>query len=204
MKKPLLLLLLASLPASAQAQLDYYARLGLTGSSALVRDVLFQPYETKQGISPTLVAGFSIPVGTDNRLGIEGQLTSGPLRAETSGEGGSSDADLGRLTTFSALANAEGTVSGPVRWRIGIGLIKYLPSEEAGLFAQGGPLRYFVGGGLDFRRPAFPGWDLMVSARYDFHRFTTEELRDRGFTQAQGVQRGSLTAGLARSLGIAR
>ncbi|HEX6089651.1 MAG TPA: hypothetical protein VFZ13_05785 [Gemmatimonadales bacterium] len=203
MKRPLLVLALAALAAPAHAQLDYYGRLGLTGSSTLVRDVLFQPFETKQGLSPTLVAGLSIPVGTDNRLGIEAQLTSGSLEAETTGEGAESTADLGRLTTLSALANAEGAVTGPIRWRIGIGLIQYLPSEEAGLFAQGGPLRYFVGGGLDFRRPAFSSWDLMISARYDFHRFTTDELRDRGFTQAQGVQRGSLTVGLARSRRIA-
>jgi hypothetical protein len=143
-----------------------------------------------------------VPVGHDNRLGLEGQITSGSLSAASTDGGGAPDADLGRLTTLSVLGNAEGSVTGPVRWRIGLGLIQYLPSEEAGLFAQGGPLRYFVGGGLDFRRPAFSGWDLMVSARYDFHRFTTEELRDRGFTQAQGVQRGSFTVGLARNLGI--
>ena len=198
MKTSLVLLLLVAVAAPAHAQLDYYGRIGATGSSPLVRDVLFEPFETSQGIAPTLVAGVSIPVGTENRLGLEGSLVSGSLRA--SPENGGADVDLGRLTTLSAMANAEGTVSGPFRWRIGIGLIKYMPSEKAGLFAQGGPLRYFVGGGLDFRRPTFGSWDLMISARYDFHRFTTEELRDRGFTQAQGVQRGSLTFGLARNL----
>ena len=198
MKTSLLVLLLVSAAAPAHAQLDYYGRIGATGSSPLVRDVLFEPFETSQGIAPTLVAGVSVPVGTDNRLGVEGSFVTGSLRA--SPEDGGEDVDLGRLTTLSAMANAEGSISGPFRWRIGIGLIKYLPSEEAGLFAQGGPVRYFVGGGLDFRRPTFADWDLMISARYDFHRFTTEELRDRGFTQAQGVQRGSLTFGLARSL----
>ena len=198
MKTSLVLLLLVAVAAPAHAQLDYYGRIGATGSSALVRDVLFEPFETSQGIAPTLVAGISIPVGTENRLGLEGSLVSGSLRA--SSESGGGDVDLGRLTTLSALANAEGTVAGPFRWRIGIGLIKYLPGEKAGLFRQGGPLRYFVGGGFDFRRPTFGRWDLMISARYDFHRFTTEELRDRGFTQAQVVQRGSLTFGLARNL----
>ena len=198
MKTSLPVLLLMAAAAPLEAQLDYYARVGVTGSSPLVRDVLFEPFETGQGIAPTLVAGLSIPVGTENRLGVEGSLVSGSLRA--SPEDGGDDVDLGRLTTLSAMANAEGAVSGPVRWRVGIGVIKYLPSEEAGLFAQGGPMRYVVGGGLDFRRPTFGSWDLMISARYDFHRFTTEELRDRGFTQAQGVQRGSLTFGLARTL----
>ncbi len=26
-------------------------------------------------------------------------------------------------------------------------------------------------------------WDLMASARYDYHRFTTEEMEDRGFSR---------------------
>ena len=198
MKKRMLVLLMVAAAAPAHAQLDYYGRIGMTGSTPLVRDVLFEPFETRQGLAPTLVAGFSIPVGTENRLGIEGSLVSGSLKASPQESG--DDVDLGRLTTLSAMANAEGSVSGPLRWRVGIGLIKYLPSEEAGLFAQGGPLRYFVGGGFDYRRPTFGSWDLMVSARYDFHRFTTEELRDRGFTQSQGVQRVALTFGLARSL----
>ena len=198
MKTSLLVLLLVAAAAPLQAQLDYYARIGATGSSALVRDVLFEPFETSQGLAPTLVAGVSVPVGTENRLGIEASLVSGSLSAST--ESGEDDVDLGRLTTLSAMANAEGTIYGPFRWRVGIGLIQYMPSEEAGLFAQGGPVRYFVGGGLDFRRPTFGSWDLMISARYDFHRFTTDELRDRGFTQTQGVQRGSLTFGLARTL----
>lgn len=198
MKTSLLVLLVVAAAAPAQAQLDYYGRIGATGSSPLVRDVLFEPFETSQGIAPTLVAGLSVPVGTEYRLGIEASLASGSLSA--SSEEGDGDVDLGRLTTLSAMANAEGAFAGPLRWRVGIGLLKYMASEEAGLFAQGGPLRYIVGGGLDFRRPAFGSWDLMISARYDVHRFTTEELRDRGFTQAQGVRRGSLTFGLARNL----
>lgn len=198
MKTPLLVLVLLAVAApAAQAQLDYYGRAGLAGSTPLVRDVLFEPYETKVGLGPALAAGVSIPIGPGARVGVEGQLTSGSLTAAA--ESGSDEADLGRLTTLSALVNLEGPITRLVRWRAGVGLIKYLPSEEEGAFAQGGPLRYIVGGGLDFRRPAFARWDLMISARYDFHRFNTEELRDRGFTQAQSVQRGSLTIGLARS-----
>ena len=42
-------------------------------------------------------------------------------------------------------------------------------------------------------------WDLMTSLRYDFHRFTTDELERRGFSQTQGVSRVSLSVGLSRS-----
>jgi len=199
MKPTLLVLFLAALAAPAEAQLDYYARTGLGFSTPLVRDVLFQPYETKQGLAPLFVVGVATPVATGMRLGIEGQFMTGSLTASSDEPGDQSDADLGRLTTLSALANLEGVITSSLSWRGGIGLIKYLPSDKQGLFAEGGPVRYFVGGGVDFRRPAFSNWDLMISARYDSHRFTTEALRARGFTQAQGVQRGSLSIGLART-----
>ena len=64
---------------------------------------------------------------------------------------------------------------------------------------QGGGLLDLVGAGVDYRRRSFGSWDLMVSARYDLHRFTTAELQDRGFTQSQSVQRASLSLGFARS-----
>jgi hypothetical protein len=39
---------------------------------------------------------------------------------------------------------------------------------------------------------------MMASLRYDFHRFTTDELEARGFSQSQGVQRIAATIGLSR------
>jgi hypothetical protein len=51
---------------------------------------------------------------------------------------------------------------------------------------------------MDYQRPILAQWDLMASLRYDFHRFTTEEIDARGFSQSQGVQRIAATIGLAR------
>lgn len=194
----LLLLLLAALAPRAHAQIDYFARIGVTGSTRLVRDVLFQEISTKVGIAPTLFAGLSLPIAARYRAGLEGAIARGSLSGDRSDSG--EDADLGGLTTLSAMANLEGPLAvRPLRWRVAIGLVHYLPGEELGAFAQGGTTRYLVGAGVDYRRPSFGSWDLMVSARYDFHRFTTEELRARGFTQSQSVQRASLSLGLARS-----
>ena len=192
------MLLLASLAAArpAHAQLDYYARVGLTGSTYLVRDVIFQPIRTTPGIAPTVAGGFSIPIAPGHGVGVEGTFTTGSLSATT--EDGGDDSDLGNVSTLSGLANIDGTVSGRLGWRVGVGLIHY-SGDDAGLFASGGTVRWLVGGGLDYRFPAFASWDVMVSGRYDLNRFTTDELRDRGFTRTQGVHRGGLTVGLARS-----
>jgi hypothetical protein len=45
-----------------------------------------------------------------------------------------------------------------------------------------------------------PKWDFLTSLRYDWHRFTTDELERRGFSQAQVVSRISLSVGLSRSV----
>ena len=191
------LLLLAATAPRAEAQIDYFARVGVTGSTRLVRDVLFEEIHTRVGIAPTLFVGLSLPLAARYRAGIEGSAARGSLTGAP--DSGDEDADLGALTTLTGMANLEGPlVLPPFRWRIGVGLIHYIAAEDLGAFAQGGSTRYVVGGGADFRRRSFGSWDLMISARYDLHRFTTEELRDRGFTQSQSVQRASLSIGLAR------
>ena len=98
------------------------------------------------------------------------------------------------------LLDLEGPVWRTLRWRAGVGGLMYSPAEESGIFLQGGPIRFLAGFGADWREAVTPAWDLMISGRYDFHRFTTEELERRGFSQAQGVSRVSLSVGLARGL----
>lgn len=183
-----------AVPFSASAQTHFYAGAGVQYASTLLEDDIFEPIEVRGGIGPRLTAGVSHPVGAQARAGLEAGLALTPLEAE---EGGISR-DLGSVTTLSALANLSGTISGPLGWRVGLGVISYLGGSDAGIFQDGNPTRLLVGGGVDYRRPAFTGWDLMISARYDHHRFTTETLDRRGFANAHGVHRISLTAGLRR------
>ena len=193
------LLLLAAVAPRAHAQVDYFARVGVTGSTRLVRDMLFQEISTELGLAPTLFAGLSLPLAERYRVGLEGSAARGSLSGAPAGSG--DDADLGGVTTLALMANLEGPLFlPPLRWRLGVGLVHYRPGDALGAFAQGGTTRYLVGAGADYRRRSFGSWDLMISARYDLHRFTTEELRDRGFTQSQSVQRASLSLGLARSM----
>lgn len=179
--------------APAAAQTDYYARVGAQFTSTLLEDEIFDPIDVEAGIGPVLTAGVSRPVGAGASAGLEASLALTSLDAK---EGGITR-DLGTVTTLSALANLSGTISGPVGWRVGLGVVKYFPTD-AGIFEDGAPTRLLVGGGLDYRRPAFTGWDLMISARYDHHRFTTETLDQRGFANAHGVHRVSLGVGLAK------
>ncbi len=184
-------------PAAAKpalhAQVDLTARAGVTWATALLRDEIIEEVEVQQKLAPTLVLGASMPIAPRYDAGLELTLTSSGYRAN---EGGSTT-DLGTIRTGSATLGLHGPVAGSLRWRAGVGLLGYFPKEENGLFQSGGTTRFLAGGGLDYRRPMSSSWQLIASLRYDWHRFTTDELQSRGFSQSQGVQRISATLGLA-------
>jgi hypothetical protein len=196
MPKPYLILaaLVATSPMALSAQADYYARIGAIGSSNLLRDVIIDEITVKQSIAPLIALGGSLPIGPGYRAGLEASLESGGYHSEEAGR----ENDLGTLRTGSLLLGLEGPIYRGVRWRAGVGALFYWPSEDTGIFQQGGPTRVLFGAGADWRRPLLPKWDLMTSLRYDFHRFTTDELERRDFSQTQGVGRISLSIGLAR------
>lgn len=185
----------ACLPAAAAAQTtDYYARGGVQYTSTLLEDDILDPIDVRGGLGPVLTVGVARPVGRQASAGLEASFALTPLEAREEGL----TRDLGTVRTLSALANLSGRISGPLGWRAGLGVVAYLGGSDAGIFQDGNPTRLLVGGGLDYRRAAFTGWDLMISARYDHHRFTTETLDRRGFANAHGVHRVSLSAGLSR------
>lgn len=176
-------------------QLDYNARVGATWATPLLHDNIAGEIETRQKLAPTLMLGASFPIAPLYRAGLEVGLTTSGYRgteAETS-------TDLGTLRTGSVTVGLHGPISSFFRWRAGAGLLAYWPAEEQGIFLRGGATAFLAGAGIDYRRPLLPHWDMMVALRYDFHRFTTDELRARGFNQKQGVQRIAATAGFARS-----
>jgi hypothetical protein len=198
MLKPILIpvLLLAAGAGPLHAQMEYYARAGAMWASNLVRDVLVTEVTVQQSIAPMVALGAGMPISPGYRAGLEATFASGGYSAEQDG----TDTDLGTLRTASVLLGLDGPVVQNLRWRVGLGGLFYLPSEDQGIFLEGGPVRVVAGAGADWRHPVMSRWDLMVSARYDFHRFTTDELEQRGFSQAQSVNRISLSVGLARGI----
>lgn len=190
----LLALALIASGRAAVAQTDYYARLGLVGGTALLHDHVVNDIDTKQRLGPTLVLGAAMPLSPKHQAGLELALASTGLSVEENG----ATASLGSVRTASLLLNFTGQLAPTLNWRLGLGGLRYFPGDKDGLFAQGGSTRALVGAGVDWRRPALPKWDLMASLRYDFHRFSTDELRSRGFTRPDAVHRVSFSVGLAR------
>jgi hypothetical protein len=182
-------------PALAYAQADYYARLGVTWSTAIIRDNIVEEIEVTPQLAPTLALGASLPIAPLYRAGIEAAFTTSGYQSSEAGI----ETDLGTLRTGAVTLGLDGPIARDVRWRAGGGIIAYWPSEKRGIFLRGGTRRFVVGAGADYRRPVMVKWDLLASLRYDFHRFTTDELEARGFSQTQGVHRISVSLGLARA-----
>jgi hypothetical protein len=187
------LLLPAAGASPLSAQVNYYARLGATFATALVRDQIINQIEVRQRLAPTLSLGAALPIASLYRAGLEATLTTSGYKSDESGTA----TDLGTLRTGSITLGLDGPIASTVRWRAGVGLLQYWPTEDRGIFLQGGTTRYLAGAGVDYRRSIMTKWDLMASLRYDYHRFTTDELRARGFSQSQGVQRISASLGLS-------
>jgi hypothetical protein len=198
MRKPILLLALL-LPAGASglpAQTIYYARLGAIGTSNLLRDVIVNEITVRPSIAPLLALGAALPIGSRGyRVGLEGTLTSGKFHSTESGV----ETDLGTLRTGSVILQVDAPLYRHLRWVAGLGAIKYWPKDREGIFREGGKVRFLAGAGADYRRPVLAKWDFMTSLRYDWHRFTTDQLVLRGFSQTQVVSRISLSVGLSRS-----
>jgi hypothetical protein len=175
------------------AQVTLSARAGVTWATPLLRDRIFEEVEVRQKLAPTLVLGASLPIAPLYDAGLELTLTSSGYRASEAG----TTTDLGTIRTGSVTLGLQGPIAESISWRAGAGLLGYFPKDENGIFQSGGTTRFLAGAGIDYRRRVRSTWQLIASLRYDFHRFTTEALQSRGFSQGQGVQRISATVGLA-------
>ncbi len=187
-------LLLLALPAGLSAQARYTARVGATWSSTLVEDEIRadQPISLEAGIAPTLVLGADLPLTPKNRVGVELALARSDSEVEDAG----TTSTLTSLTTATITIGFDGQIRAPFRLRAGFGAIKYLPGEETGVFREGGPWRWVAGAGVDWSRPLNDRLSLTAGVHYDYHRFTTDALRDQGFANPEAVHRVAVSVGV--------
>jgi hypothetical protein len=182
-------------PISAQVQLTVLV--GATGSSALVKDQIYQDIELKPALAPTFLLSASLPVAKRLRASLD--LGYSSSTAELT-EGGQSDGDLGTLGALTAAAALSGPLVARLGWRFSLGVLQYYPSDESGVFRDGVPAAVLFGGGLDWRQPISERWTGVLGVRYDFHLFTTTALEDAGFSGSQQVSRVGFAIGAAWNL----
>lgn len=194
LKTTSLIVVVLATSVSAQ-QVRVGARLGATWSSTLMKDIIVNPITVKAGIAPTLALSASISTGRQYRIGLETVFSTASVKATENG----AESDLGSLRTATIMLAAEGPLM--VRdfyFRIGVGLLKYLPSEKTGIFQQGGPTRIAGNFTAEYRKSLRPGLNWVVAARYGLSSFTTKELESRGFTRNQAIHRIGLEVGVVK------
>ncbi len=177
-------------PAAAQVRIT--ALVGVTGSSSLVNDQIFQEIELKPALAPTFFLSASLPVATKLRASLD--LSYGSSSADLT-ESGEQSVDIGSLGVLTAAAALAGPLVSRLSWRLSLGVLQYMPSEDAGVFRDGVPLAVLFGAGLDWRQPLSERWSGVLGVRYDFHLFSTPALESAGFSGSQQVSRVGIALG---------
>ena len=180
-------------PLAAQGR--YGLSLGGIWSSPIVTDHIFNDIDLQPALAPAVTLNASWPVSKKARLGAEASFATGHLDSKESGQ----SVDIGTLRSLTVTGGVEAPLVDKLWGRLGGGFIKYLPAEEQGVFQDGGPLRWVLGLGLDYRWQWKPRWQWVAGLRYDFHRFTTDELVAQGFGGTQDVHRVMISIGIART-----
>jgi hypothetical protein len=185
------LALAALLPGALAGQARYSLGFGLMGGTKLARDRIFQDITVNQKFAPTVTLGASLPVSARERAGLELSLGFGKTEIK---EAGFPTVDGPSYKTLGFTAGVDGPMLGPLRYRFGAGLIKYFADKE-GIFRQGTPLLLVLTLGSDYHVFTTGKVGVVARLRYDYQRFSTDELRSTGFSRTQDVHR--LGLGLA-------
>jgi hypothetical protein len=182
------LALAALLPTALAGQARYSAAFGLVGGTKLAQDRIFQDIRVTQQLAPTITLGASLPVSPKERAGLEVSLGFGKTQVQ---EAGFPTIDGPSYKTLGFTAGVDGPLLGPLRYRFGAGLVKYLADKE-GIFRQGAPLLLILTLGSDYHVFTAGRMGVVARLRYDYQRFSTDELRSTGFGRTQDVHRVGL------------
>ena len=172
-------LLTAHPPDRLSAQISIHVSAGARYTSTLVHDSLgIDAIATRPRIGPAFTAGVSTPL--EERWSVEALLDFSTSGLESSFDGATTD--LGTLGTLAFAVVVQRSITGPLAARVGIGVLKELPSEDQGIFRSGaGTPAALATLGVAYRLPITMRYGLALDARYDAHRFSTPALAEVGF-----------------------
>jgi hypothetical protein len=194
-----LLLAAAAWTAPLAGQATVRLSAGATYSSALIDDGVLST-KLRPAMAPTVGVGLSVPTGKGPyRVVAEVSYARAPL--DVIGTNGSTDHDqLAAVATVTTLVLFEGALHGALRWQVGGGAVFYRPTEQQGVFQDGGTQRWMLAGGVVWGHRLTATMDVLVTGRVDAQTFSTSVLQARGYGQSQSVQRIGLLVGVSRRL----
>jgi hypothetical protein len=187
-------------PAAGQSRTAVGLRVGVVGSSNLVRDSIVEAFAVRPQVAPMLGLRVTMPVGDRYVVGGQVAVSRSSLRTVA-------DTAARTVTTITVWAPSVVVRTSLRPWLAAearLGLLLYDAAEPQGtLFSDGAPVAPMLGVGVALERPLGTRYRAALFLDYDAHRFTTTVLRARGFTGATIVHRLSVGLSLTREFGRA-
>jgi hypothetical protein len=175
-------------PIRLSAQVSLHAAVGARYTTSLVHDSIVVPFDVRPAIGPALAIGISERSQGSWTPNATLDVSWSALQRHESG----ATAKITALTTVAFTVGLRHDVGQGLAGRVGLGVLKYLPSEKTGLFRSGSGLSALGTASLDWMPAATAQRGIGLSLQYDVHRFTTAALHAEGFTSPQLVHRVSL------------
>ena len=177
-------------PAAAQVSFSVFA--GVRRSSVLVHDQIVTAFDVRPAVAPAFSVTAGMPLDLPWRATAAFDVSTSDVRREDATGGTQS---ITRLTTAALTLGLSRSLKPWLTGSLRVGALKYLPSQNLGLFQDGGPFFPFAQVAFDFA-PTFAaehGLGLQINA--DAHKFITDALRVEGFSESRPVLR--LAAGVS-------
>lgn len=171
-------------PLAAQVSVSISA--GVRFSTVLVHDQIVTPFNVRPAPAPALALTAALPLDHPWSLAAVLDLSTSQVRREDQG-GGSQN-----ITNVTTAALGVGLGRSLAHWLSGslrVGVLKYFPAANLGLFQDGGPFFPFAQAAVAVQPAIVSRFGLGLELRADVHRFITDPLRVEGFSDARPVER---------------
>ncbi|MFN2571855.1 MAG: hypothetical protein ABR537_09640 [Gemmatimonadales bacterium] len=172
-------------PCRLFGQISLSGIVGARYTSTLVRDSVVTSFDVRPAIGPSIALAMSEQSRTGWTPGAALDISWAALQRHDS----AGATKINSLTTIAFTVGLQRTLSRQLAARVGVGALKYLPGERAGLFRSGSGIAALGMAGLDWTPAVTAARGIGLSLRYDAHRFTTAALRSEGFTAPRLVHR---------------
>ena len=170
---------------------------GVRRSSVLAHDVIVNAFDVRPALAPAFSVTAAMPLDLPWRASAGLDVSTSDVRREDVGGGTQS---ITHLTTAALTIGLSRTMTPWLSGSIRVGALKYLPSQDLGLFQDGRPFFPFAQIAFDLSPPFAARFGVGLEVNGDVHRFITDALRVEGFSDARPVLR--LALGMTWTPGI--
>jgi len=176
----------AVLAAPLWGQVGITVAAGVRYSTVLVHDQIGGAFDVRPALAPAFAVTASLPLDPPWSAVAVADFSTSDVRREDADGSSQAITRLSQATLGLGLRRRlKPWLSGSVR----VGVLKYFPSQDLGLFQDGGPFFPFAQAAFDVAPAPLSRLGLGFELSADVHRFITDALRVEGFTDARVVGR---------------